>query len=61
MRVGYLTVVFDDQVSDKAAHHLVNEIADVVLSFPAVDACKCDVGNLDGNQEIEFWGEDGRP
>ena len=55
--VGYLTVVFADDVTPKAARHFVDEIAGEALSYGAVDAVKCDVGILDGEREIEFWDE----
>ena len=59
VRVGYLTVVYDDTLSEKAARHITNEAADMVLSLPAVDAVKCDIGVLDGGTEKEFWRVDG--
>lgn len=55
--VGYLTIVFADDVTAKTAKHLVDEIAGEAISYGAVDAVKCDVGILDGEAEIEFWAE----
>ena len=57
MVVGYLTVVFADHVTEHAARHLTNEIASEAFSYGAVEAVKCDVGILSGEQEIEFWDE----
>ena len=57
MVVGYLTVVFQDHVTPDAARHLTNEIASEAFSYGAVEAVKCDVGILSGEQEIDFWDE----
>ena len=57
VRVAYLTVVFRDDIGDKAAHHLTDEIAGEAMAFPAVTAVKCDVGVLEGDSEQEFWRE----
>lgn len=57
MKVAYLTVVFSDDVSAKAAKHLTDEIASEALTYEAVDAVKCDVGEF-GQPEIDaFWRE----
>ena len=57
VRVGYLTIVFADDIDAKAAQHLVTEIADEAISYEAVEAVKCDLGEL-GSPEIDaFWDE----
>ena len=55
VRVGYLTVVFADTVGPQAARHLVDEIAGDIISWPSIEAVKCDVGELTGEAEIGFW------
>lgn len=57
MIVGYLTIAFDKNVNPKVARHIIDEIAGEAISYEAVDAVKCDLGEMDGKQEIEFWDE----
>ncbi len=57
MKVGHLTVVFSDDVSEKAARHLIDEIAGDAIAYEAVEAIKCDVAEF-GPPEIDaFWEE----
>ncbi len=57
MKVGHLTVVFSDGVSEKAARHLIDEIAGDAIAYEAVEAIKCDVAEF-GSPEIDaFWEE----
>ena len=57
MIVGYLTVVFSDDTSAKTAKHLVDEIASEAISYEAVSAVKCDIGELDAAGAADFWEE----
>lgn len=57
MVVGYLTIALGEHVTPVAARHVVDEIAGFAVNMSAVDAVKCDVGELDGTGEAEFWQE----
>ncbi len=57
MKVGHLTVVFANDISEKTARHLIDEIAGDALTYEAVEAIKCDIAEF-GSPEINaFWEE----
>lgn len=53
MVVGYLTIALGENVSAKAARHIVDEIASCAINMSAVDAVKCDVGILGDDEFYE--------
>lgn len=57
MVVGYLTVVFADHVTEKAAHDLVDQFASDIIAHGAVDAVKCDTGVMGEEEQDSFWRE----
>lgn len=57
MKVGYLTIVFADDVSAHAAKQLVDEIAEDAISYEAVTGVKCDVGEFTTPEINAFWDE----
>jgi len=55
--VGYLTLVFTNDVGNGHARIIIDEIADFATAYSFVDAVKCDVGILGAEDEEKFWQE----
>ena len=57
MVIGYITLALGEKINAKAARHIVDEIASYAIQLHAIDAVKCDIAELDGTCEAEFWTE----